>query len=80
MSQKTIDFFGQEIPVPKKTNPMIRIYGQGPEGKRCKHCKHITCKEFGNTYYKCDLRRNTNGPATDHRINWPACGKFEPEK
>lgn len=29
------------------------------------------------TYYKCDLRRVTGGPATDHRTSWPTCAKFE---
>ena len=28
------------------------------------------------TYFKCELRGITNGPGTDHRANWPACGKF----
>ena len=58
-------------------NPMVQVYGYGPEGKRCKHCKYLYYKQFANKYYKCGLRVNTNGPATDHRVNWSACGKFE---
>lgn len=67
-----------------KPNPgnhlMLRRHGSGPEGKRCKHCAHIYRKEFAKNYYKCDLRGDTNGPGTDHRVNWPACGKFEERK
>lgn len=64
-------------------NPLVRLYGEGPSGKRCKHCKHLTVKERGKNYYKCDLRTGTFGarsPKSDHRVNWPACGKFEPEQ
>jgi len=28
-------------------------------------------------YWKCDQRKQTNGAGSDHRRNWPACGKFE---
>ena len=57
---------------------LMLIGGSGPEGKRCKHCKHLFVKRMGNKYFKCALRQNTNGPATDHRMNYQACWKFEP--
>lgn len=57
-------------------NPMVRTYGYGPKDKRCKHCQYLFYKQFSKKYWKCALRQNTNGPATDHRINWRACGKF----
>ena len=62
------------------TNPLIAVFGPGPGGARCKTCRHLFCNERSRRYYKCDLRRCSHGPATDHRINWPACGKYEPVK
>jgi len=61
-------------------NPCVKIYDFGPKDKRCKHCVHLF--SYGNTrnYFKCDLRRVTHGPATDHRANWQTCGKFEEKK
>lgn len=60
-------------------NPMVRVFGYGPKEKRCKHCKHLYSKLFANRYYKCELRRNSNSQATDHRVNWSACSKFAEE-
>ena len=60
-----------------KPNPLIKYYGKGPEGTKCKECKHLYRKQYAGTYIKCDLRENTNGHGTDHKANWPTCGKFE---
>lgn len=57
-------------------NPCIAVYGKGPEGTRCKSCSHLFAKNFGKKYYKCDLRKCSGGPYTDHRVNFPTCGKF----
>ena len=74
------NIFGELITVSnKKANPLIRSFGKGPEGERCKNCKHLYYKSYSKVYYKCDLRPDTNGPGTDHKVNWPACGKFEKE-
>lgn len=60
-----------------KANPCIRIYGSEPPGKTCGECSHLFVRgDTARTYYKCDLRANTGGPATDHRRRWPSCGKF----
>lgn len=59
------------------SNPMIWAYGFGQDGKRCKHCSYLHKKQFAGTYYKCELRGDTNGSGTDHRVNWAACSKFE---
>lgn len=59
-------------------NPCVRVFGPGPEGRRCKHCKHLFFYQMGGRYYKCALRPVTGGPGSDHRVNWPACVKFEP--
>lgn len=53
------------------------MLGPGPEGAQCKTCKHLFAREFANTYYKCDLRQNTGGAGTDHRVTWKACAKYE---
>ena len=57
-------------------NPMVQAFGFRPS-KKCKDCKHLFAKRFAGTYYKCGLRLNSNGPATDHRVRWNACSKFE---
>jgi hypothetical protein len=62
-------------------NPMIRAWGYGPEGKQCKNCKNLVIHgDHARNYWKCLLRRITNGPATDHRVKWTACGKYEDER
>ena len=66
----------EELKKIRKINPMVKSCGKGPEGKKCKQCKYIIRKEYSKTYYKCQWRGNTNGPGTDHKVNWPACGKF----
>ena len=60
-----------------KPNPCIAVFGAGPEGKRCKNCSQLYRIHKGKTYLKCALRIETNGPGSDHKANWPACGKFE---
>lgn len=68
---------GEQVSVKReRINPMVKAYGAGPTEYKCKHCKHIIAKHFSKTYYKCEFRGNTNGPGTDHRVNWPTCGKF----
>lgn len=64
----------------RKINPMVRAVGSGPEGMRCKHCRFLYAKKYARTYYKCEWRGDTNGPGTDHKINWPACSKFQKEE
>lgn len=59
-------------------NPMLAVYGPGPGGMTCKGCVHLF-RAFGGArnYPKCELRRVSSSVATDHRVNWPACGKYE---
>lgn len=73
------DLFGNEFidPIPSGGNPLIPAYGPGPEGKICKNCTHFFRKQLSRVYRKCDLRKHTNGPGSDHKANWPACGKYE---
>lgn len=65
---------------PERVNPCVGLFGKGPEGKTCRTCAHLIRKGRGKTYIKCALRRNTNGPATDHRARWMACAKYEVAK
>lgn len=61
-------------------NPLLRIHGPGPANTRCKACTHLIAKHRSRTWYKCALRAgtlHTASPKSDHRANWPACGRFE---
>jgi Na+-translocating ferredoxin:NAD+ oxidoreductase RnfC subunit len=71
----------QERPENKK-NPMIKVYGLGPEGAVCGSCKHLVCPNgyYTNRYYKCELRKISKSAASDHRKGWPACAKFNPQE
>jgi hypothetical protein len=60
------------------SNPMVAVYGPGPEGAQCRSCVHIHGLQYAKTYYKCDRRQLTHGRRTDHYVNWPACGQYEP--
>lgn len=60
----------------KSKNPMVLVYGQGPEDTRCKTCVHLFTKKRSNTYYKCRFRKLTAGAETDHRVNWVSCGMY----
>jgi hypothetical protein len=63
--------------LPMRIRVMHSVYGL-TEGQTCGTCAHCYKKQFSGTYYKCDLTKQTNGPATDWRIGWQACGKWEP--
>jgi len=89
----TPGLFGFDVPVDGKSsdrpskkhkpradheNPMVLAYGRHPDlSLRCKDCDLLYFKQFSKKYFKCTYRRNTGGPATDHRKHWPACTKLE---
>lgn len=82
--EKLTDWFGNPISAPaqpekppKNENPCFHAYGPGPEGEQCKNCIHLIGICYSKTVYKCDLRKLTHGAATDHKVRWPACAKFE---
>lgn len=58
-------------------NPCVRLYGRDAYGRTCATCRHLHAHAHGRRYYKCDLRKETCGPGTDHRVKWSACGKYE---
>ena len=61
----------------RQPNPRVDVWGRGPEGAKCRTCVHLVVHERARRYYKCLKRGVTFGPGTDHRVNWPACGKYE---
>jgi hypothetical protein len=62
--------------LPPRIRTMHSLYGSTP-GKQCRECIHLVTKEYANNYFKCNLTKDTGGPASDWRKSWPACGKFE---
>jgi len=60
-----------------KINPMVLWYGSVNGGQTCRDCIYLCVREFAKRYYKCRLRKCSSSPTTDHRVNWPACSKFE---
>jgi hypothetical protein len=69
-------WFAEQMAKPENVNPCVKLHGLGPEGQRCKACAHLFSHWTARRFYKCDLRKYTHGPGTDHRANWPACGRF----
>lgn len=60
------------------SNPCLVIFGPGPDGARCGTCVHLQAHKQSATWYKCAQRGTpTHGPKTDHRVRWPACGRYE---
>jgi hypothetical protein len=47
------------------------------DGETCGSCAHHCVQgDVARTYHKCELR-NTGGPATDIRVSWPGCYRWE---
>ncbi len=82
------DLFGVVVPpeVGKKINnkavqlhaKLINLHGK-TEDKKCKTCALLGVRSFAKNYYKCTLVSSSGNPATDWRVNWQACGKYQPE-
>lgn len=69
--------FDPPAPIAKSANPCVQLFGPGPGGRTCSSCNRLIMRQWDKTYYKCELRQNTRGSKTDHRVNWPACAKWE---
>jgi hypothetical protein len=77
-SEACVTLFDPPAAAPiRSPNPCIALYGPGPEGQTCKGCRHLFAHGHERAYWKCDLRTFSRGRATDHRVGWPACGRFE---
>ena len=72
-------FSDEEVYDPAYNNPMVVQFGKGPEEEKCKTCTHLYYRDWGKRYYKCELRGDTHGPGTDHRVNYHACRMYERE-
>ncbi len=68
---------------PVTNNDRLRHHvGNGPEGQVCKHCTYLERQDFSSAVvYKCSiwmmLTRMKSSAASDWRLKWPACAKFE---
>lgn len=62
-------------------NPLRTMLGPGPEGTKCGDCRHLISVNGGaRNYLKCDQRRITSGPGSDHRAGWLSCTLYEIEE
>lgn len=64
----------------RKFKKPVEMFGLGPTGKTCKTCKHRFGNTRNKTWYKCEKWHISSSIATDIRLKWPACGKYEMEK
>lgn len=62
--------------LPKLILQMHARYGPTP-GKRCKTCAHLSHHDYTHRYYKCEIYGESSSAATDWRVNYSACGKWE---
>jgi hypothetical protein len=46
------------------------------DDKHCGDCAHLYAKRYADVYFKCEKYGDTNGPGTDWRKKWTACGLF----
>ena len=80
-SQEFKDWHGNPIIVPEKLsspNPLVVLFGVGPQGKKCSECQHFLRLRYHDyTYRKCEVRGITHGKGTDHKASFDACKKFE---
>lgn len=62
----------------KKIDRMHLAHGT-TEGRACGDCKHLYRHQgdYAGHYFKCHQYGYTNGPGTDWRLKWAACGLFE---
>lgn len=73
---ESLDQWAKENPPDK--NPMVHRFGRGPDKAQCLSCSHIRRKDAGSRkVYKCLERGVSNSAATDHRLRWNACAKYE---
>lgn len=53
--------------------------GSGPAGETCASCIHsyLHHRSGSKNWYKCALVKPTKGAATDLRLKWAACSRWE---
>lgn len=52
------------------------------DGSTCGECVHHLIHRLNRAYHKCDVSRlgPSSSEASDIRVSWPACARFEPVK
>ena len=84
---ESVNLFGDPVVIevsqarrPEIPKGYAAIPGTGPEGEKCRTCRHAV-KRSGNArdYWKCSLMkaRWTGGYGSDIRLKSPACSKWE---
>ena len=60
-------------------NPLAQYLGYGPEGAKCKKCRHLYKKSVpsGKHFYKCGRQMKKNEFGKDWRVSWNACRLYE---
>lgn len=71
----------EDIPKPergrKRHETPIGMFGLGPEGKVCGTCAHHVRYRRSKVYHKCVKWYVSGSAATDIRLSWRACGRYE---
>lgn len=64
------------VKLAKRLDKMHLMYGRRDD-QQCGDCAHFVSVSYANTYHKCTLYGQSHGPATDWRVRYVACGRFE---
>lgn len=59
----------------RKIDLMHRLFGKC-EREKCADCSHLYRRDYGGTYYKCEIYGNSHAATTDWRLKYDACGLF----
>lgn len=49
----------------------------GPAHSKCGTCKHLHRRRLAKVYLKCALSTMSRGPASDIRVKWRGCQRWE---
>jgi hypothetical protein len=63
-------------PLPRRLLTMHVRHGAA-DGQCCKDCRWLVQHDYRRRYYKCLLYGVSSSAATDWRLSYPACGKWE---
>lgn len=62
----------------RKIDLMHREFGFSP-GNKCKTCDNLIVQQANRRYYKCEVYGATDSEASDWRLSYDACGKYNKE-
>lgn len=71
----------RQLAFDRGVHPTTKVPLLDEPGATCGNCAQL----YGNhghasTYWKCGAVPRTGGPATDVRLKWPACDKWQPQQ